>query len=266
MDCSSGLSRFPNGRPYWMPTDRRAAAPARIAASAVPRPPHWLPAQRSAARVRLDLRRTFTDELGDVCRADDHRIDSGPLELLDLLATRDRDVRDRELARRDIRQELERVAESVFVVVPGSEQEDLRIEALERELELLFVADRHDAVEPQVGRLCLLTCQPVIVVAGIPDRDQPGVGSRQRGLARRPRRPPQDRELGDGPQVLDEPPNCERLGALGSRPASSVRIRHVDDHGDAVALRDGLAEPALAPHVKSIYWPTGCQTVLSSRK
>src|SRR2546423_13942980 len=155
MDCSSGLSRFPNGRPYWMPTDRRAGARARIAASTVPGPPNWRPAQRSAAGVRLGLRRTVTDELGDVRRADDHRIDSGPLELLDLLATRDRDVRDRELARRDIRQELERVAESVFVVAPGSEQEDLRIKALERELELLLGADRHDAVDPQARRPCL---------------------------------------------------------------------------------------------------------------
>ena len=95
-----------------MPTRRIAAAPARIAASAVPRPPHRVPAQRSTAVPALDLRRGVTDELGDVSRSDDDRIDSRPLELVDLFTARHSHVRDRELARRNVRQELESLTSS----------------------------------------------------------------------------------------------------------------------------------------------------------
>src|SRR6478672_8384039 len=98
-----------------MPTRRIAAAPARIAASAVPRPPHRVSAQRPAAVPVLDLWRFVTDELGDVSRLDDDRIDSRPLELVDLVAPRHSYVRDRELARRYVRQELESLTQCVRV-------------------------------------------------------------------------------------------------------------------------------------------------------
>src|SRR5437764_13962735 len=146
--------RFPNGRPYCTPTNRSAAPPARIATSAVPRPPYWLSAQRPAARVRLNLRRAVTDELGDVSRADDHCIDSGSLELLDLFSARDRHVRDRELACGNVRQKLERATQSFLLVpVPRRQEEDLRIESLQCELELLLVSHFDDAIEPELDGL-----------------------------------------------------------------------------------------------------------------
>ena len=82
-----------------MPTSRSAAAPTRIAASAARGPPQVLDGWRRA-----------TDELGDVSRRHDHRVDAAPLELDDLLA---RDVRlgDRELADWHVRQQLERAFE-----------------------------------------------------------------------------------------------------------------------------------------------------------
>ena len=74
--CSSGLSSEPYGRPYWMPTSRSAAAPARIAASAARGPPQF--------DGCLDGRGRATDELGDVPSRHDHRVDAAPLELDDL--------------------------------------------------------------------------------------------------------------------------------------------------------------------------------------
>src|SRR5712691_7338571 len=125
IDCSSGFSRLPNGSPYWIPTSRSAAAPAMIAASAVPRPPQRVSAHRSARR-RLNLRRGVADELGDVSRSDDDRIDSRPLELVHLLATRYRDLCHGELSGRYVGQQLERLGQGVGVfVATGGKQEDL---------------------------------------------------------------------------------------------------------------------------------------------
>src|SRR2546421_3915952 len=141
MDCSSGLSRLPNGSPYWMPTARSAAARRSSAASAVAGPPQRVSAQRWTAA--LDLRRRVTDELGDASRSDDDRIDSRPLELVDLLASRHGHVGHRELPGRHVGEQLERAGEQalvvVVVVVPAGEEEDLGIEPLEGELELFFV-------------------------------------------------------------------------------------------------------------------------------
>src|SRR6476646_10728643 len=113
-----------------MPTRRIAAAPARIATSAAPRPPHRVSAQRSTAVAVLDLWRFVTDELGDVSRFDDDRIDSRPLELVDLFAARHSHVRDRKLPRRYVRQELESLTECVRVhPVSRRQQEDFRVES-----------------------------------------------------------------------------------------------------------------------------------------
>ena len=73
--CSSGLSSEPYGSPYWIPTSRSAAAPARIAASAARGPPQF---------DGLDGGGRATDELGDVPRRNDHRVHAAPFELHDL--------------------------------------------------------------------------------------------------------------------------------------------------------------------------------------
>src|SRR5690348_13413590 len=88
---SSGSSS-PNGRPYAIPTARRASAPARIAASAAFGPPRR-PARGSTPAS--DLWGSATDEPGDVSGAHDDRVHARPLERDDVLTPVDRDVRDR---------------------------------------------------------------------------------------------------------------------------------------------------------------------------
>ena len=87
--------------------------------------------------------------MGDLAHAHEHGVDPGPLERQHFLAALDVDPGDRELPGRDVGQQLEDGVERVVVVVPSSrrEQEDLRIALLERELQLLLVADVGDRLE-----------------------------------------------------------------------------------------------------------------------
>src|SRR5436309_2179774 len=153
-----------------MPTARRAAASASSAPSAVAGPPQRVSARR---RLGLNLRRRVADELGDASGSDDDRIDSRPLELVDLLAPGDRHVRDGELARGDVRKELQRAGErAVVVVLASGQEEDLGIEPLERELELFLVADLDDAVQPEAQRLLVEPLEPVVVLVQLLDDDE----------------------------------------------------------------------------------------------
>src|SRR5947209_2890379 len=97
----------------WIVHTPTAAAPARMAASAVRRPPHRVSPQRSIASAGLDLGWDVTDELGDVSRSDNDRIDSCPLELVQLFPARLAHVCDGELAGRDVGQELQGLAQRV---------------------------------------------------------------------------------------------------------------------------------------------------------
>src|SRR5436189_185765 len=93
--------------PYADRPSHQAAAPApRAATSGTTAPP-----QRLSGRRSLDGRVAVADETGDVAYSDDDRIDSRPLQLVDLLAIQDRNVRDRELSRRNVRKQLERAAD-----------------------------------------------------------------------------------------------------------------------------------------------------------
>src|SRR5262245_51905965 len=105
MFCSSGFSRLPNGRPYSIPTSRSAAASARIAT-------------RNGSVLRTRIRTTFglrggetalpasakvlvgrrhaADEVRDIGRADEDRVDPGAFEREHLLARGGRQVGDRE--------------------------------------------------------------------------------------------------------------------------------------------------------------------------
>src|SRR4029450_1883376 len=128
---SSGFRRG-TGRPYWRPTRRRAAASTSRAASATHGPPHRLTAES-------DLRGSRTNQACEVLRSDDPGVHSGALQLGDLVGGRDLDVGNRELAGRDVREQVEHALEGI-VGVAGPlrrEQEDLRIEPFERELELI---------------------------------------------------------------------------------------------------------------------------------
>src|SRR5207244_7799122 len=132
---SSGFSSG-NGRPLRIPTRRIAPASMSSAAKATGGPPHRL------GSLPSDLRRRRTGQARNVTGADDHGVDPGPLELGDLLAACDVEIRDRELAGRKIGKQVEHSLEGVVAVVleRRREEEDLGVEALEGPLELVGVA------------------------------------------------------------------------------------------------------------------------------
>src|SRR6185437_8512025 len=185
-------------------------------------------------------------------RSDDDRIDSRPFELLDLLTAGHGDIRDGELARGNIGEQLECAVERIAVViVAGGQQKDLGVEELECEVEL--------------DRLRVLAHEPLCVFARVRDSHEPGVSARERGFRRRSHRAPEDGQLGDFAQIADLALDRDGFGALARGRSGGRQVADVGDQGDPVALGDGLAEAAVASHARSIYWPTGCQTVLSSR-
>ena len=166
MFCSSGSSRLPNGRPYSIPISRSDRRERQDRGEERKRPSdanphHSAPAQRARRRGRalgfaqvLDGRRRAADEVGDLGRADEHGVDPGPFEREHLLARGGREVGDRELAGRHIGQQVEDSLDMGLVVVglPRREQEDLRVDPLERVGERLLVVDVDDDLEPELGR------------------------------------------------------------------------------------------------------------------
>ena len=140
MLCSSGLSSPPNGRPYWIPTSRSAAASAE----------QRLTSERSAAQTSGGAPPT---RCGDFVVGDEHRVDAGALERDDVLAGRGLEIGDRELAGRHVGEQVEDPLEVVLVVlrVARREQEDLRVDPLERRLERLLVVDVGDDLEAELA-------------------------------------------------------------------------------------------------------------------
>src|SRR5262245_5087562 len=126
-----------------MPTARSAAASARRAASATSAPCRRL-------GIGSDLRGRATDETGDVTRADDDGVDAGPLQRKDVVPVLHTDVGDGELAGRNVGEQPEDVVDRVLLPgLPAGEQEDLRVDALEGDLELLVVRHVEHALEAQ---------------------------------------------------------------------------------------------------------------------
>src|SRR5919106_4195817 len=115
-----------------MPVRRRTAASARIAPSA-------------AGTSSSEVRRRLIDEAAQVAgpAADEHRVDPGAGQLGDLVPTRARQLGDRELSGRNVRQQVEHPLQVELAVVRlfGGQEQELGVEALEHALELLLVAD-----------------------------------------------------------------------------------------------------------------------------
>ena len=187
-----------------MPTARNAAAPARSTINAVRGPPHRIsPRGALRGRTRLDLRRRLTDELGDVSCSDDHCVDSGALELVDLLSRRDGNIRDGELACRNVREQVERAPQRISVIVRGTaEQEDLRIEAFECALELVLVANLHDTVEAELGGFRLQRFELAVFVV-IGDDEQTSVRADPDRSVQWPGTAPQQRQFGGVSDSVD---------------------------------------------------------------
>src|ERR671935_1797700 len=154
MLCSSGL-KSANGCAYLTPTRRRAAAPARMAASATFGPPHTASARRRAGRAS-GFGGASADELGNVPGGHDHGVHSGTLELGDLVAAAHSQLGDRQLPSRDVLKQIEGALERLPIVSGGPrEQEDLGIEAFERSLELLLVPDLDRAFQAELDGLAV---------------------------------------------------------------------------------------------------------------
>src|SRR5436305_4728461 len=139
MLCSSG-KKSGNGRPKPIPTIRSAAAPYTIATSARRRSPQAL-----SGRFVSDLGWELADELGDTASTDDHRVDSGALELADVAARRRGQLRDGELAGGHVREQVEDPFQRLLVL-PG-EHEELGVELLQRVRELFVVLDSQRQLE-----------------------------------------------------------------------------------------------------------------------
>src|SRR5438105_8132229 len=97
-----------------------------------------------------------TGEPGEIAGRHDHRVEAGALELGDVLGGCAESVGDRELPGRDVRKELE---DAVEVSARGQEK-DLRVDLLERLLEILFAASFHHAVEPELERAAVQELEP----------------------------------------------------------------------------------------------------------
>src|SRR5260221_5550996 len=114
-------------------------------------------------------RRMPATSAGDQGRAEAIGIVPGAMEGYHVVPGRDLDLGDRELPRRHVRKELEHRLQRILVVVGRTrrEQEDLGVKLLERELELLLVANVYNRFELGLARL----------VSG-PDRQRVGVDRR----------------------------------------------------------------------------------------
>ena len=148
--CGKGSSSGPGRRSA--PLRQRGASFRRVCArEARPGlPRRWYGSHRESVS---DSRRVLADEVRDEAGLDEDGVDPGPLEREHVGSRRGVDVGDRELPGRDVGEQLEHRLERVVAVVgvAAGEQEDLRVELLERVLELLLVADVDDVLELGVG-------------------------------------------------------------------------------------------------------------------
>ena len=133
------------------------------------------------------------------------------------------------------------------VPIARREQEDLRIEALERELELLLAAHLDDAVEPELERFGVRRAEP----ARRPRRASSTVTATRRRLrARLGRRARRRQRIGSAVASRRSPSSPRTTSASARAPRRLGRVGVLDggDDGDAVAFRDRLTEAALASH------------------
>jgi hypothetical protein len=222
MFCSSGLSRPPNGSPYSIPISRSAAA---------------RPSSPATAYAPQDLRRSATDEVGDLLRVDQHRVDAGALERDDVVASRGREVGDHELPGRHVGQQVEDPLDVVLVVlrIARREQEDLRVDALQGGGERILVVHVGDDFEPELGAARVEVFEVLLVVVLL-DHDQARVGAGVLGDLGGGVRAKQDRQRGRVSHPGRRRAQREALGALLLRSARGVGVAHEREDRDSVPL------------------------------
>src|SRR5579862_4428142 len=206
----------------------------------------------------LHQRRWPVHERRHLGPVDDDCVAAGALELLHLVAVRQLEVGDRELAGGNSREQVEHDVDRGLVV-----------HSLERALELFLVANLDRAVQAEIDRLGMELLQPaVVVLEGVEDEEiriRRGRSSLERHV-----RSPEDRQRGRLPHAGGITPHDERLGVLLLRRPGGIGVLDGGDHGDPVPLGDRMTEAALghpgAGSVSGAHWPIGCHTVFSSRK
>jgi len=114
-----------------------------------------------------------------------------------------------------------------------AQEEDLRIQLLERELELVRIRHPHHALDPELLRLV-----PDVHIRGDDDR----VGSNPPGTLGLPYE--KQRELRRASHISGIRSDDQGVGAVHFRSPGFVPVRDLDEHGDSVALGNRLAEPA----------------------
>ena len=141
---------------------------------------------------------------------------------------------DRELPGRHVVEQLEQNRQRVVVrVVRNGQQEDLRVEVVQRALDLGRLGDANHALEAEGVRL-------------VPHRE---VGLDDHGFRRRSlgvEHPPevQERKRRRDAHRVRVRKSCERVRALRLGGTGAGRVRDLDDERDAVALGDRLTQLA----------------------
>src|SRR6266566_5295637 len=137
-------------------------------------------------RARLDLGRRPADERREVSGVDDHGVAACTLELLHLVRGRDGQVCDRELAGGNVGEQVEHDVEGrlVALFVDWREQEDVRVDPVERLLELLLVANLDRDVEPELDRTLVQLLEPAVIVVEAVEDDHHRIGGGRRQIER----------------------------------------------------------------------------------
>lgn len=196
----------------------------------------------------LDVGDGVTDERLDVAR-DENGVDARSLERLDVVARRAGELRDRQLAGRDVVEQFEHPVERLLLVgrLVGHEQQDLRVDVLQGALELVVVPDPDDVLEPQLVAPLHEPCKDVVVVRG--EHDRVGCGRVVRSRAVR-----EERQSRVGPQIRAGDRDDDSLGPTLLGAPCVLGVTDVHEHRDPVALRDRLAQPSMR-HVRDVRAP-----------
>ena len=159
-------------------------------------------------------------------------VDAGALQLVDLHLRDVEEVGDRELARRQVGQEIQHVLERL-VLVARAENDQLRVEPFECSLELVLVLDADDELDAG---------SELELVGGPNDPRVRG------GVA-----PGEDRQRARGANRFEVAVGEQSLGAVGLGALCCLGPIDGDDQRDAVALGYGLAQTSRAGHAAQWY-------------
>ena len=176
-------------------------------------------------------------------------VDAGALELVDLHLRDVEEVGDRELARRQVGEEVEHVLERLVLVARG-ENDQLRVEPFECGLELVLVLDPDDELD--AGSELELVSGPTTLASAAESPDV-RIGS---ALAAR---------------IASRLPSASKcLGAVGLGALCCFGPVDGDDQRDAVALGYGLAQTSRAGHaaqwyLSGLHWPPWHRAAAAAR-